>query len=49
MNDLNFLSEYRENRNLRLSFNKLANETFGIDFEDWIQNRLVQPEHSGGG
>lgn len=29
---------YRDNSALRASFNRLANETFGLDFEPWYQN-----------
>lgn len=29
---------YRDNDRLRHSFNELAKETFGLDFEDWYQN-----------
>lgn len=29
---------YRNNDRLRHSFNELARETFGLDFEDWYQN-----------
>ncbi|MDF2938888.1 MAG: family acetyltransferase, partial [Paenibacillaceae bacterium] len=36
-NGLQLVSHYRDNDNLRLSFNRLAHETFGIDFEGWYQ------------
>lgn len=29
---------FKDNNSLRKSFNELANETFGIDFEEWYQN-----------
>jgi len=29
---------YRDNEGLRKSFNELANQTFGINFENWYQN-----------
>lgn len=29
---------YRDNDILRKSFNELANDTYGLDFEDWYQN-----------
>ena len=29
---------YRDNDLLRGSFNELAKETFGLNFEDWYQN-----------
>lgn len=32
------IKNYRDNAQLRLSFNKLAQKTFCIDFEDWYQN-----------
>ncbi len=33
---------YRDNDLLRESFNILAQETFGLYFEDWYQNGLKQ-------
>ncbi|NBJ96242.1 GNAT family N-acetyltransferase [bacterium 1xD8-48] len=30
--------DYRDNDRLRHSFNELAKETFGLDFEDWYRN-----------
>ena len=30
--------DYRDNDKLRHSFNELAKETFGLDFEDWYRN-----------
>ena len=37
---MNFCIEknYRNNENLRASFNKLAEKTFGLNFENWYQN-----------
>lgn len=32
------VKNYRNNDALRLSFNELAQKTFGLDFEDWYQN-----------
>ena len=32
------IKNYRNNEELRQSFNELARKTFGIDFEDWYQN-----------
>lgn len=32
------IHNYRHNNILRASFNELAKETFGLDFEDWYQN-----------
>lgn len=32
------VKNYRNNGELRQSFNELARKTFGIDFEDWYQN-----------
>lgn len=32
------IHSYRDDAALRASFNKLAGETFGINFEDWYQN-----------
>ncbi|MBO5209122.1 MAG: GNAT family N-acetyltransferase [Lachnospiraceae bacterium] len=36
--ELEIVKNYRENETLRHSFEKLAQETFGIDFESWYQN-----------
>ena len=38
MNDLLVINNYRDREELRLSFNKLAQQTFDIDFENWYQN-----------
>lgn len=38
MKEFKVVKNYRNNDNLRLSFNELAKKTFGIDFEDWYQN-----------
>ena len=32
------IKNYRDNTTLRRSFNALAEETFGLNFEDWYQN-----------
>lgn len=32
------IKNYRENNQLRQSFNELAEKTFGLNFEDWYQN-----------
>lgn len=32
-----FVKDYRDNEILRASFNRLAEETFGLNFEDWYQ------------
>ena len=37
MNNLEFIHDYKDINNYRLSFNKLANDTFGVDFEKWYQ------------
>ena len=34
----NLIKNYKDNEALRHSFNKLANKTYGLDFEDWYQN-----------
>lgn len=34
---LRFVKDYKSNETLRLSFNQLAIDTFGIDFEPWYQ------------
>ena len=36
--EYNFAKGIRENEQLRHSFNQLAEDTFGIDFETWYQN-----------
>lgn len=36
--DLKIIKDYRENETIRHSFNKLAMEIFGIDFESWYQH-----------
>lgn len=35
---MEFIKNYRTNDVLRRSFNKLAESTFGINFENWYQN-----------
>lgn len=32
------IKDYRDNNELRASFNELAEKTFGLDFEDWYRN-----------
>jgi len=36
-NKFEFIKDYRDNETLRASFNDLAKETFGIDFDPWFQ------------
>lgn len=38
MNMYKIVKNYRDNGDLRASFNRLAGETFGLDFEDWYAN-----------
>lgn len=40
MNNLQLIHNYKDIAEYRLSFNKLANMTFGIDFEKWYQKGL---------
>jgi len=40
MEDFRIISNYKDSDELRLSFNNLANRTFGIDFEQWYQRGL---------
>jgi GNAT superfamily N-acetyltransferase len=40
MGELKFISHYKNIDKYRLSFNRLANNTFGIDFEKWYQMGL---------
>jgi len=37
MSEFQLIIDYKNNENYRLSFNELANKTFGIDFEKWYQ------------
>ncbi|HEY2421140.1 MAG TPA: GNAT family N-acetyltransferase [Neobacillus sp.] len=37
MKTYKFIKDYKNNNIYRLSFNKLAKKTFGIDFEEWYQ------------
>lgn len=37
MDRYTFISDYRDDRELRTSFEELAKRTFGIDFEEWYQ------------
>lgn len=38
MSEIQVIKNYRDNAELRTSFNELAKATFGLDFEDWYQN-----------
>lgn len=38
MSHMTLMKDYRNNEELRASFNVLAKKTFGLDFEDWYQN-----------
>ncbi|MBV7504031.1 GNAT family N-acetyltransferase [Bacillus sp. sid0103] len=38
MKALSFIKNYQDNKGLRGSFNQLALNTFGIEFENWYQN-----------
>lgn len=40
MRKYKMISNYMDNEKYRLSFNKLAANTFGLDFEDWYKNKL---------
>ena len=40
MNELKFICDYKHVDKYRLSFNELASNTFGIDFEKWYQKGL---------
>ena len=39
------IKDYRDNYDLRQSFNQLAINTFGLDFEDWYQNRYWKEKY----
>ena len=34
----NYVTDYKDNETLRKSYSALANNTFGISFEEWYQN-----------
>jgi|GEM_PF-310884 len=36
-NEYNFIKDYKQDELLRRSFNKLSEQTFGINFEEWYQ------------
>lgn len=38
--------DYRDNDELRHSFNELATETFGINFEHWYQNGFWKEKYN---
>ena len=38
INMSNVISNYRDNKELRDSFNELAGKVFGLNFEGWYQN-----------
>lgn len=38
MSEIKVIKNYRDNAELRNSFNELAKKTFWLDFEDWYQN-----------
>ncbi len=38
MKEYELIYDYKNMENYRLSFNRLANLVFGIDFEKWYQN-----------
>lgn len=39
MSEFVFIKDYKEIEKYRVSFNALAQESFGIQFEDWYQRR----------
>lgn len=49
MEKLLFVKDYKDNEYLRNSFNQLASNTFGIEFESWYQHgywtEKYQPTH----
>ncbi|MBO8157184.1 MAG: GNAT family N-acetyltransferase [Bacillaceae bacterium] len=54
MNDLKFIKDYKDDENLRKSFNELATMVFGISFEEWYQkgfwnNRYIPFSYIDGG
>ncbi|WP_186579469.1 GNAT family N-acetyltransferase [Aquibacillus kalidii] len=54
MSELYFIKDYKENAQLRESFNELATLTFGINFENWYQkgywnNRYIPFSYVKGG
>lgn len=40
MEEIKFFKNSKDNKVQRLSFNELAKETFGIDFESWYENKF---------
>lgn len=53
MNPLNYIKDYKNDENLRRSFNELAISVFGISFEDWYQrgfwnNRYIPFSYADG-
>lgn len=40
MNEYIMISDYMDKEKYRASFNKLAMNTFGLDFEDWYKRKL---------
>ena len=54
LNELYFIKGYKDNENLRKSFNELATMVFGINFEEWYQkgfwnNRYIPFSYMYGG
>ncbi|GKX29839.1 GNAT family acetyltransferase [Vallitalea longa] len=40
MGEIRFIKNYKDNDFQRLSFNELAKETFGVDFEPWYEKKF---------
>ncbi|WP_246092792.1 GNAT family N-acetyltransferase [Terrilactibacillus laevilacticus] len=54
LNELNYIKDYKNEENLRKSYNELATMVFGINFEDWYQkgfwsNRYIPFSYIDGG
>jgi GNAT superfamily N-acetyltransferase len=47
MNHFQLINDYKDIPEYRLSFNQLAGETFGIDFEKWYQNGFWDDRYLG--
>lgn len=45
MKEYSMISDYMNNDKYRLSFNKLAINTFGLDFNDWYQKKLFYSKY----
>lgn len=47
MSEIKLVKDYKNSEKYRLSFNELAKNTFGIDFETWFQNGFWNDRYIG--